>query len=93
MNVTFKDLQDRSNVMNGTCVRDSPALYAILDSLREREPFMFELVGANGFTLLIGFSKEVGCVQFSKNDGAPPYLMALNDDAVEDEPFVGFSCR
>lgn len=90
MNVTFNDLQDKSNVMNGTCVRNSLGLHALLEPFKDRQPFMFELVGANGCTLLVGFSKEVGCVQFSASDGEPPYLMALNDDMVEDEPFTSF---
>jgi hypothetical protein len=90
MNATFNDLQDKSNVMNGTRVRDSFGLNALLEPLKERQPFMFELVGVNGCTLLVGFSKDVGCVQFSASDGEPPYLMALNDDIVEDEPFISF---
>lgn len=90
MNVIFNDLQDKSNMMNGTCVGGAIGLHALLEPLKERQPFMFELVGANGCTLLVGFSKEVGCVQFSASDGEPPYLMALNDDIVDDERFISF---
>jgi len=47
-----------------------------LAGLSERDPFMFELAGENGYKLTIGLGNGIGCVQFSKSDGDPPYLVA-----------------
>ena len=50
---------------------------ALLDELRTmRPPFMCQFVGENGFNLTVGIDHDFGCVQYSANDGSPPYLMA-----------------
>lgn len=90
MNTTFHDLQDKYNSLNGFSVRDEQELDALLQSFRERQPFFFELVGENGITLLIGYGPDMGCVQHSTSDGEPPYLMALSEETMENEPFVNF---
>jgi hypothetical protein len=76
MNVTFLDVEDSTNNLNGTVIRDSERLLQILDSLRTREPFICELAGANSFKLVIGVGNS-GCAQYSPSDGSPPYLVAL----------------
>lgn len=77
MIATFNDLQDKQNMFNGSTVRNEQELEAILLSLGNRQPFFFELVGDNGFTLLVGYSPDVGCIQHSRSDGGPPYSMGL----------------
>jgi hypothetical protein len=57
-----------------------------LEGLRERDPFMFELAGDNGYQLTIGLGKGIGCVQFSKSDGDPPYLVAKSETLLVTEP-------
>jgi hypothetical protein len=76
MKVEFFDRQDKKNPMNGLEIVERAALERILGSLRSRSPFFFELVGENGYTLLVGLAKSIGCAQFSRTDGEPPYLMA-----------------
>jgi immunity protein Imm1 of predicted polymorphic toxin system len=49
-----------------------------------RAPFLAELVGTNGYTLLLGLGSSDGCVQFSSNDGAPPYLMAVRPNGEQE---------
>jgi hypothetical protein len=80
MNMEFFDRQDSKNPNNGTVVRDEKEIVHILDSLQEREPFFCELVGQNGYNLLVGIG-TVGCVQYSHNDGRPPHLMATAPNA------------
>jgi hypothetical protein len=36
------------------------------------------LVGSNGFTLTVGLSADIGCVQHAPSDGGLPYLMATD---------------
>lgn len=90
MNATFHDLQDKHNSINGSGIRNKQELETLWQSFKERQPFFFELVCENGTTLLIGYGPDSGCVQHSTSDGEPPYLMAANNETMEDEPFVNF---
>jgi hypothetical protein len=90
MSVTFHDLQQLDNPMNGARLETVAAITELFRSLRERKPFLFELRGSNGFMLTIGFAGNCGSVQYSPRDGSPPYLMAVADDAVDDGKFVEF---
>ena len=63
--------------LNGTRVSNATELKRLLDGVRDREPFFVELVGENGFKLLLGIGVPEACVQFSPTDGSTPYLMAV----------------
>jgi hypothetical protein len=76
MNVRFFDRQDTSSQINGEILADGESLSKLIESLRGREPFFCELVGENGYNLMIGIGKDVGCAQYSAGNGNPPYLMA-----------------
>lgn len=87
MKAQFFDRQDVANPLNGTSITDLSELRNVLGSVRGRPPFFAELIGENGFKLLMGVGGAEGCVQFSSVDGAPPYLMAVapNDGNSEGE--------
>jgi hypothetical protein len=91
MIVTFLDMDNSSSELNGAVVRDSNRLRQILQTAQHRWPFFCQLNGENGYCLLIGVGK-VGCVQYSRTDGSPPYLttVATGEQAMEDgyEEFV-----
>jgi hypothetical protein len=72
----FFDRQEVDNPENGTTVTSSVELLALLDRVTGRPPFFADLIGENGFKLLLGIG-EYGCVQFSSTDGNAPYLMAV----------------
>jgi Immunity protein Imm1 len=76
MNVTFLHTDDRANSLNGVDISDSEQLFEILEGLRNRDPFVCKLTGENGFEIDIGIGKD-GCVQYSRTDGEPPYLLAV----------------
>jgi hypothetical protein len=91
MSVIFQDLQDKHNALNGTRVGDGPSLHVLLDAMRQREPFLFELNADGGDTLTVGLASDVGCVQHTGSEGSPPYLMAVNEVvADDDQEFVEF---
>jgi hypothetical protein len=90
MNTTFRDLQDKHNELNGMSIRSEQELDRLLRSFTNRQAFFFELVGENGMTLLVGYGVDMGCAQHSRSDGEPPYVMAVNDECTEDEPFAEF---
>jgi len=90
MTATFYDRQDTSNPMNGASIGDTKRLLAILRGMSNRPPFFGELLAENGFNLLIGIGKPVGCAQYSNRDGTPPYLMAVSDRSAPDNHYVDF---
>jgi len=78
--VRFLDHQDETNPLNGFVIVDDAQLSQVLDSFRTREPFFAELYCENGYKLLIGIGRTVGCVQYGRSDGDKPYLMAVTCD-------------
>ena len=90
MTVSFFDGQDPSNPMNGTRINNKIELDETLETLRNREPFFFELVGENGYKLLVGFGKAIGCVQHSRTDGDSLYLVAVAPGAGETSDYFEF---
>jgi hypothetical protein len=84
MKVTYFDRQDAANPMNGTTIVEADELAKIFGAINgTRKPYLAELVGDNGFKLLVGIAAEMGCVQFSARDGSPPYLMAIGSNPDE----------
>ena len=77
MILKFFDRDDEANELNGITVRDSRHLRQVLEAQTYKQPFVCELVGENGFQLTIGVGK-LGCVQYARCDGSPPYLMAVS---------------
>jgi len=82
MKVILHDLQEGSdNPFDGTQVVDSGKLREIFEQLQQREPFILELEGDNGYRLTIGIGGPVSCIQHSSNDGEPPYMVAVMREA------------
>jgi hypothetical protein len=79
MIVRFFDRQNESNPKNGRALECDSELGRVLDGLRDRDPFFFELVGENQYCLLVGLGATCS-VQHSSCDGRPPYLMAVAPD-------------
>ena len=90
MNAVFEDLEDESNPSNGAVLSNAEEVTVLLDSLRDRWPFICELRGENGFIMQLGIG-EPGCVHFISSDGMPPYLLAVNncpDPSIEEVEFM-----
>ena len=77
MLVRFFDREDEASPFNGASLHDAAKLRELFDGLRSRKPFFCELLGENGYKLLVGLGGEIGAVQHSRIDGDPPYLMAV----------------
>ncbi|PHR87369.1 MAG: hypothetical protein COA78_37200 [Blastopirellula sp.] len=76
MNIEFHDREERNNPLSGQSFSSTDEVAALMDKLRTKPPFFCELIGDNGYNLMIGIGGDVGCVQYSARDGLPPYLMA-----------------
>jgi hypothetical protein len=90
MVVTLLDYQDENDPINGLVIADDEQLSRVLDNLRTRKPFFAELSGEHGYKLLIGIGGPVGCAQYSRADGSPPYLMAMVSNSVVPKDYTGF---
>ncbi|HEY7300212.1 MAG TPA: hypothetical protein VH684_20150 [Xanthobacteraceae bacterium] len=82
MAATFYDRQDEHNPLNGSQLAFGAAVHRIIDEFSTRRPFFCELIGENGYKLLLGIGKNIGCAQHSACDGRPPYLMAVGDSVL-----------
>jgi hypothetical protein len=81
MNAILRDFQEGSdNPLDGTQVVDSRQLRDIFDQLQQRDPFILELQGDNGYRLIVGIGGPISCIQHSSSDGEPPYLVAVMKD-------------
>ena len=52
---------------------------------------MCERIGEDGYKLLVGIGRDVGCVQHSACDGRPPYLMAVGESSNSHHAFKEFA--
>jgi len=80
MIVTFFDREHNGSELDGTPIRSTEQLFRLLKSFADRTPFFCELVGENGYNLLIGVGSK-GCTQYSRSNGVPPYLVAVAPDS------------
>jgi hypothetical protein len=80
MKVLYKNQQDKSDPMNGAVITEGAKLVELLDSCRNDPPFFARFSGDNGFKIMVGIGRDVGCIQYSRSDGEPPYLVALSVD-------------
>ena len=77
---TFVDMQDEINPLNGKSDRSYADVAAGFAEMECCEPSFYILDGENGYSLTMGFSKAIGCVQSSRTNDEPHYLMAAADE-------------
>ena len=80
MIVRYDNEQSASDPLSGTVIDGSLRLAQLLESRRDNAPFFARLTADNGFEIMIGIGRDVGCVQYSRSNGGPPYLMAVSYD-------------
>ncbi len=90
MKTHFFDLLDNANHLNGTSIENLAEFQNVLESVRDRLPFIAELIGDNGFKLTFVLGTTEGCVQFCSVEPEPPYLIAVNSDVRDSEEEVEF---
>jgi hypothetical protein len=78
MNVRYLNHQDKLDPMNRAIISGAAKLAELLDTARKRSAFVAQLSADNGFQIKIGIGEKLGCAQYSRTDGEPPYLMAVS---------------
>lgn len=77
MKVIYLNYQNEADPMNSAEITDKATLTQLLDSRRNEIPFLAELSGDNGYHIEFGIGGRFACVQYSRSDGQPPYLVAV----------------
>ncbi len=90
MMAEFFDRQEKSNPLNGARIGDRQQLLKVFNGLMHRKPFFCELVGENGYSLLLGIGQHFTCAQYSPSDGSTPYLMAVGTSKPDNNQYVEF---
>jgi hypothetical protein len=90
MRLEFFDRQDELSPLNGTIITQTSELLTLLARFERRAPFFFELLGQNGYKILVGIGDLGGCVQYSETTGEPPYFMAISNDVPISESHIDF---
>lgn len=90
MTLTFLDLEEYNNPRNRSTIVDAEQLDTLFATFRERKPFFCELSANNSYKLVLGVGRELGCAQFGRKDGRPPYFMAVGNPELERDTFVEF---
>ena len=90
MIVEFFDRQEGANPLNGARMSDGAKVLDVLEELRNRDPFFCELIGENGYNLLIGLGGTIGCAQYSSGDGSQPYLVAVENGIRDSATYTEF---
>jgi hypothetical protein len=83
MKAQFFNRQNDDDLLNGKMVGNSTELSTLLEKLDDSMACFYELIGENGYNLLLGMSTEMSCAQYSRGDGAPPYMMAIRPSTLE----------
>jgi len=78
MKVRYDNEQDDTDPMNGVVIAECEKLSELLNWRRNNSPFFIRLSGTNGYEIMVGLGGDAGCVQYSRSDGEPPYLVAVS---------------
>ena len=81
MTITFLDMEDSANELNGTLFQRRDDLIHVLDRSRSRPPFLCKLTNEKGNYLDVGIG-EIGCAQHTRAGGMPP----IGTIVMPDEP-------
>lgn len=77
MKIRYDNEQDDTDPMNGAIIVDCRKLSQLLDDRRNAPPLFIRLSGSNGYEIMVGIGANIGCVQYNRSDGLPPYLVAV----------------
>lgn len=78
MKIRYVNEDDKSDPLSGSIMIDAANLIQLRDERRNGAPFNADLIGDNGFELMIEIAGDLVCVQYIRSDGEPPYLMAVS---------------
>jgi immunity protein Imm1 of predicted polymorphic toxin system len=92
MIVFFQNFQDTADPDNWRAIYSAHELIDLLDKKRCASPFIAHFSAANDFRIEIGIGGDFGCVQISRMDDKPPYLMAVSHQPPMKRGYIEFLC-
>ena len=90
--IFFRNYQDELDPNQGRAISSEDDLVSLLDHVRGQAPFIAEFCGAGDFHIEIGIGGDFGCVQYSRVDGKPPYLVAVSHRPPMKRGYIEFQC-
>jgi hypothetical protein len=90
MLAVFCDTRDKPNPLNGTQIRNGEEWSRLFDKLEKAEAFVCEFEGENGYKLGVGLAPKLGCAQYSRTDGEPPYMVAVATEITSEDGCIDF---
>jgi hypothetical protein len=90
MIIYFRNYQDKLDHNNGRAISSVDELATFLDQMRNTTPFIAHFSGPSDFRIEFGIGGDFGCVQFSRMDDKPPYLMAVSHHPSMKRGYVEF---
>jgi hypothetical protein len=92
MIIFFRNFQDDLDPNNDRAISSADELIGLLEQMRGASPVIAEFCGPGDFDIQIGIGGEFGCVQYSRMDGKPPYLMAVSHRPPMKRGYIEFLC-
>lgn len=92
MIIYFRNYQDKLDPNHGRAISSDDELISLLDHVRNATPFVAEFCGPGDFHITIGIGGDFGFVQYSRVDGAPPYLAAVSHHPLMKRGYIEFQC-
>ena len=92
MIIFFRNFQDKHDPNNGRAISSADDLVCLLEQMRSASPVIAEFCGPGDFDIQIGIGGKFGCVQYSRMDDNPPYLMAVSHHPPMKRGYIEFLC-
>lgn len=92
MIIYFRNYQDCLDPNNWRAISDVDELGELLDNMRSGKPVIAHLSGPGDFRVEFGIGGEFGCVQVSRMDDNPPYLVAVSRHPPMKRGYIEFLC-
>ena len=78
MRIRYANYQDGLDPLNSTVVAGRAELIELLDARRNNAPFFARFSCDNGFQIMMGVGRDLGCAQYSSVHGRAPFLMGVS---------------
>ena len=92
MIIYFCNYQDHEDANNWRAISAVDELGELLDRMRDGKPVIAHLSGPGDFRVEFGIGGDFGCIQISRMDDKPPYLVAVSHHPCMKRGYVEFLC-
>lgn len=92
MIIYFRNHQDCADPNNWRAISNADEFSKLLDQMGGGKPVIAHLSGPGDFRIEFGIGGKFGCVQISRMDDKPPYMMAVSHKPPLKRGYIEFLC-